>query len=232
MHRTNPLIHRNSPFQYTNTKLTSLYYMNYSYIIQPNYCKGTLCNFDPIKNYFLFSPLYAKINCALFVPIEYLQCVEGGATKCMYGNTFNLLSRDWITDKLDNREPSAEETQILNHLLALPSSTLQLRPLPSCPCSLPGTWSRIFGILQGSWQSGPWFRVRISDVGQSPSTSGSQSLKNYRLTVLAKALKTLSFSYFLFLFLYITNYFLYPFLLCHNWKLGSVLFFSLLVGVY
>ena len=48
-----------------------------------------------------------------------LQCVEGDSTKCMYGNTFNLLYRDRIADKLDNREPSAEETQILNHLHAL-----------------------------------------------------------------------------------------------------------------
>ena len=41
---------------------------------------------------------------------------------CMYGSTFNLLYRDWITDKLDIRETSAEETQqILYHLLALRS---------------------------------------------------------------------------------------------------------------
>ena len=119
----------NSRLQYANTKLTSNYYMNYSCIIQANYCEGTLHNFDPIRNYFLFSPLYAKTNRPIFVPIEYLQCVEEGATKCMYGNTFNLLYRDWTTDKLDNREPSAEETQILNLLLALqPHCNVDLFP--------------------------------------------------------------------------------------------------------
>ena len=46
---TNPIIHMNSRLQYANTKLTSPY-INYSYIIQPNYCEGTLRNFDPIKN--------------------------------------------------------------------------------------------------------------------------------------------------------------------------------------
>ena len=102
-HITNPLIYTNSHLQDTNTKLTSPYYMNYSYIIQPNYYKGTLRNFDPIKNYFIFSPLYAETNHPILVPIEYLQCVEGGATKSMHGHTFNLLYWNWMADKLDNR---------------------------------------------------------------------------------------------------------------------------------
>ena len=89
--RTNPIIYMNSRLQYANTKLTSSYYMNYSYAIQPQYCEGTLCNFDPFKTYFMFSPLYAKTDRPILVPIEYLQCVEGGATMCTYGHTFNLL---------------------------------------------------------------------------------------------------------------------------------------------
>ena len=88
---TNPIIHMNSRLQYANTKLTSPYYMNYSYVVQPNYCEGALRNFDPIKNYFIFSPIYAKTNRPNLVTIEYLQCVEGGATKCTYGHTFSLL---------------------------------------------------------------------------------------------------------------------------------------------
>ena len=118
-HNTNPIIHMNSRLQYANTKLASPYYMNYSYIIKPNFCKGALRNFDPIKNYFIFSPLYSKTNRPILVPIEYLQCIEGGATKCTYGHTFNLLYRDWMADKLENRLPSPEEIQIFNHLLAL-----------------------------------------------------------------------------------------------------------------
>ena len=93
--------------------------MSYSYIIQPNFCECPLRNFDPIKNYFIFSPLYAETNRPILVPIKYLRCLEGGATKCTHGHTFNHLYRDWMADKLDNREPSQEDTQILNHLLAL-----------------------------------------------------------------------------------------------------------------
>ena len=133
--RKNPLIHMNSRLQYANTKLTSPYYLNYSYIFQPNYFEGTLRNFHPIKNYFLFSPIYAKANRPILILIEYLQCVEGGATKCMYATTFNLLYRDWITDKLDIRETSAEETQIIYHFLALrPHCNIDLFPRARAAC--------------------------------------------------------------------------------------------------
>ena len=115
---TNPIIHMNFRLQYANTKLTSAYYMNYSYIKQPNYREGTLRNFDPIKIVFLSSPLYTKTNRPILVPIENLHCVEGGNTKRTYGHFFNLLYRDWMADKLENRQPSQEEQQIFNHLLA------------------------------------------------------------------------------------------------------------------
>ena len=139
---TNQIIHINSRLQYAkkgmqkaNTKLTSPYYMNYSHIIQSNYCEGTLRNFDPIKNYSIFSPLYAKTNRPILVPIGYLQCVEGGATKCTYGHTFNLLYRDWMADKFENRQPSQKELQIFNHLLELQphcNADLYARALAAC----------------------------------------------------------------------------------------------------
>ena len=132
---TNPIIHMNSRLQYANTKLTSPYYMNYSYIKQPTICEGALPNFDPIKNYIFFSTLYAKTNRPILVPIEYLLCVEGGAMKFAYGHTFNLLYRDWMVKKLDNREPSQEEQQIFNHLLALqPHYNVDLCPRALADC--------------------------------------------------------------------------------------------------
>ena len=47
----NPIIHLNSRLQYANTKLTSPYYLNYSYTIHSDFCEATLIIFDPIKNY-------------------------------------------------------------------------------------------------------------------------------------------------------------------------------------
>ena len=96
--RTNPLLHLKSSPQNANTKLSSPYYMNYSYVINSTYCKGKLQIFDPIKNYFLFSPFYAKTNRPILVPIEYLHCVEGGATNRMYGRILYLLyETGWYT---------------------------------------------------------------------------------------------------------------------------------------
>ena len=102
----------NSGLQFANTKLSSPYYLNYRYIINPNCCECTLRDFDPIKNYFLFTPLYWKTHKPVFVSIEYLQCLEGGSAKSMHRRTFNLFYRDWIADKLANRGPASEESEV------------------------------------------------------------------------------------------------------------------------
>ena len=136
-HRINPTIEMISRLQNANTKLTSTYYMNYIYIIQATYCEGTLRNFDPIKIYFLLLPLYAKTNRPLLVPIKYLKCVEGAVTKCMYVHSFNLLYRDWMTNKLDTQEPSAEETKTQPYSRA---ATIMQRQ--SFPCALAACLAR------------------------------------------------------------------------------------------
>ena len=175
---TNPIIHMNSRLQYANTKLTSPYYMNYSYIIQPIYCEGTLRNFDPIKNYFIFSPLYVTTNRPILVPIEYLQCVEGGAKKCTYGHTFNFLYRVWMADKLENRQPSQKELEIFNHLLALqPHCRTDLYPRALAACLA------VIQISSPSFET-QTIELRISNlnIGFRPqsynTTLGSQTHKN------------------------------------------------------
>ena len=45
-------------------------------------------------------------------PIEYIQCLERGATECMRGPTFNLLYLDSIVDNLANSEPTPEELNL------------------------------------------------------------------------------------------------------------------------
>ena len=124
-----------SRLQYKNTEMTPPYYMNHNYITNPSYCERTLRNFDPIENCFLFSPLYPKTNRPILVPILHLQCVEGRATKCTYGLNFNLFYKNWMVDKLDNREPTPDETKILNHFLALqPHCNADLYPRALAAC--------------------------------------------------------------------------------------------------
>ena len=57
------------------------------------------------------------------------------ATNCTYGNNFTLIYRDWMADKLENRQPLQEETQIFNHLLALqPHCNADLYPRALAAC--------------------------------------------------------------------------------------------------
>ena len=139
-HSTNPLIHMNSRIQYANKKLTSPYYINYSYIIQPTYCEGALRNFDLIKNSFLFSllcpdrlPRVCRGRSHEVHVQPHLQPPLQGLDDGQVGQSRAVSRRD--TDP----RPSS-------HVAA----TLQRRPLPPCPCRLLGTRSGILRILQGS----------------------------------------------------------------------------------
>ena len=191
--------------------------MNYSYVIQPNFCEGTLRNFDPIKNYFIFSPFYAQTNRPILVPIEYLRCVEGGATKCTHGHTFNLLYRDRIADHLDNREPSQEETQILKHLLAMqPHCNVNLVPLLFVWRVIRISWS--FSAIQTTGRP-----TSSSNIGRRPQTySNTLGLQTHKMAHCSQKNSPEKFFFFLsFSFLYCPN-----FLLTTNYFLSIFLFFS------
>ena len=133
-------MHISSRFQYKGTKITSPFYFNNSYIINPGFCEGTLRNLVPIKSDLLFIPFYARLHLPTPVPIDYLQFVEGGATNFMNEQTFNVLYSDWIADKLANREPSAKEQQILSQVLAKhPTCNADLYPRALAACL---TWDK------------------------------------------------------------------------------------------
>ena len=83
-HHASPLMHINLRLTYVNKKIISPYYLNYRYVIDPSYCEGMLRSFDPIKNYYLFIPLFARTHRPIFISIAYLQCIEEYSTKCMY----------------------------------------------------------------------------------------------------------------------------------------------------
>ena len=128
----NPIMHMNSRLQHANTKLTYPYYMNYSYIIKPNFCEGTLRNFDPIKNF--LSPL-RKDEPPHPRPDRISAMRRRRCHDLCLWHTFNLLYKDWMVNKLDNREPLQEEQQKFNHLLALqPHCNVDLYPRALAAC--------------------------------------------------------------------------------------------------
>ena len=71
--KNNNLPHEN--FIYINDQLTSPYFLKYAYTIKPQYMKGTLRNFDPVKKFYTYQPL-EKPERLLIIPIEALEPAE------------------------------------------------------------------------------------------------------------------------------------------------------------
>ena len=80
-----------------NDQLTSPYFLNYGYRLKWEYTMGTLRNFDPIKNYYIFQPKDTPER-PLMVPLEALEpCeeyhvyhIEGSVTNRAFTNRINF----------------------------------------------------------------------------------------------------------------------------------------------
>ena len=62
-------------FIYVNDQMTSPYFMKFAYIVKNKYMKGTLRNFDPVKNYYIFQPTENPER-PFMIPIEALEPAE------------------------------------------------------------------------------------------------------------------------------------------------------------
>ena len=71
-----------------NDQLTSPYFLIYGYKLKWDYTIGTLRNFDPIKNYYIFQPKEAPER-PLIVPIEALEPCEEYHTYHLQGSVTN-----------------------------------------------------------------------------------------------------------------------------------------------
>ena len=71
-----------------NDQLTSPYFLNYGYKLKWEYTVGTLRNFDPVKNYYIFQPNESPER-PLMVPIEALEPCEEYHTYHLEGSVTN-----------------------------------------------------------------------------------------------------------------------------------------------
>ena len=62
-------------FFYINDQLTSPYFLKYAYTRKPEFNNGTLRNYDPINNYYIFRPIEHP-DIPLIVPIETVEPCE------------------------------------------------------------------------------------------------------------------------------------------------------------
>ena len=94
-------------YVHINDQLTSPYFLNYSYKLKWNYTIGTLRNFDPIKNYYVFQPKDAPER-PLMVPLE---AIEPCGEYHVYHLTGSVTNRA-ITNRLNfNNERKIPDTE-------------------------------------------------------------------------------------------------------------------------
>ena len=99
-----------------NDQLTSPYFLNYSYRIKWSYTIGTLRNFDPIKNYYVFQSKDEPER-PLMVPLEALEPCEEYHVYHLTGSVTNRA----ITNRLNSnneRKISETEKEICNSIHA------------------------------------------------------------------------------------------------------------------
>ena len=109
-------INTTKSYIHINDQLTSPYFLNYGYRLKWDYTIGTLRNFDPIKNYYIFQPKEAPER-PLIVPIEALEPCEEYHTYHLEGSVTNRAFINMI--KFNNERNTTDiEKEIRNTVKA------------------------------------------------------------------------------------------------------------------
>ena len=103
-------------FIHINDQLTSPYFLNYSYRIKWSYTIGTLRNFDPIKNYYVFQSKDEPER-PLMVPLEALEPCEEYHVYHLTGSVTNKAITNRLTFNNERKVPQTEK-EICNALQA------------------------------------------------------------------------------------------------------------------
>ena len=103
-------------FIHINDQLTSPYFLNYSYRIKWSYTIGTLRNFDPIKNYYVFQSKDEPER-PLMVPLEALEPCEKYHVYHLTGSVTNKAITNRLTFNNERKIPQTEK-EICNALQA------------------------------------------------------------------------------------------------------------------
>ena len=103
-------------YVHINDQLTSPYFLNYSYKLKWNYTIGTLRNFDPIKNYYVFQPKDAPER-PLMVPLEAIEPCEEYHVYHLTGSVTNKTITNRLNFNNERKIPDTER-EICNALQA------------------------------------------------------------------------------------------------------------------
>ena len=103
-------------YVHINDQLTSPYFLNYSYKLKWEYTIGTLRNFDPIKNYYVFQPKDAPER-PLMVPLEAIEPCEEYHVYHLTGSVTNKAITNRLNFNNERKIPDTER-EICNALQA------------------------------------------------------------------------------------------------------------------
>ena len=103
-------------YVHINDQLTSPYFLNYSYKLKWNYTIGTLRNFDPIKNYYVFQPKDAPER-PLMVPLEAIEPCEEYHVNHLTGSVTNKATTNRLNFNNERKIPDTAR-EICNALQA------------------------------------------------------------------------------------------------------------------
>ena len=95
---------------YENDQMTSPYFMKFAYIIKNKYMKGTLRNFDPVKNFYIFQPIENPER-PFMIPIEALELAENYHTYHIKGSVLAKPVKKFI-EYIGSRRPTDQEKEI------------------------------------------------------------------------------------------------------------------------
>ena len=107
-------------FQYINSKYTSPFFLNFTYCIKDTNLQGTLRNYDPITQMYIFCPLNKLINVdeyrPLIFPHEFLQPVEIPIIEFIYNTRYNHKLYNLTQNTPYEKSPHTEERNSIKAL--------------------------------------------------------------------------------------------------------------------
>ena len=110
-------------FQYINSKYTSPFFRNFTYCIKDTNLQGTLRNYDPITQMYIFCPLNKLLNVdesrPLIVPHELLQPVEVPILEIIYNTRYNHKLHNQVQNTTYEQSPNTEERNIIKAIQLL-----------------------------------------------------------------------------------------------------------------
>ena len=110
-------------YQFINWKYTSPFFLNFTYWIKDTNFQGTLRNYDPITQLYIFCPLTKTFTVGesrpLIVPHEFLQPIEFPILELIHNNKYNHKLYNLIQNTSYEFSPGTEELKTIRALQLL-----------------------------------------------------------------------------------------------------------------